>query len=42
LLGVGIDEQRSIRVAGSCALMQTLGAAAAVDLLRRWLLAGDD
>lgn len=40
LVGRGIDEQRSIRVAGSRGLMQTLGAAAAVDLLRRWLLTG--
>jgi len=40
LLGVGIEEQCPIRVAGSRGLMQTLGAAAAVDLLRRWLLAG--
>lgn len=40
LVGVGINEQRPIRVAGSRRLMQTLAAAAAVDLLRRWLLTG--
>jgi competence/damage-inducible protein CinA-like protein len=40
LVGIGVEERRPIRVAGARGLMQTLGAAAAVDLLRRWLLAG--
>lgn len=41
LLGDGVDQQRPFKVAGGRDLIRTLGAGAALDLLRRWLTSND-